>query len=88
MDSLLRCAYIEEYCHACGGAYRVTLYDMLLEHKVSREWQSPRPCSVCSVESLEYMSLIPETLLVGLDEAWTAIAAAASGAELELKIGG
>jgi hypothetical protein len=88
MNSLLRCAYIEERCNSCGGNYRVTLYDMLLEHNVGREWQSPRPCSVCSVESLQYMALIPEALLRRLDRAWTGIAQTATEAGFELKVSG
>ena len=87
MDSLLRLAYFERPCNACGGSFRVTLHDILEEQQVHREWQPARVCSVCSFENRPVLSAIPEDLLQNLSEAWERVVEAATEAKLELRLG-
>ena len=87
MDSLLRYAYIEQYCNACGGSYRVTLYEALIEHRVQREWESGRRCSHCAVEASSLFASVPAELIEDLDASWERVAGAAAGAGLDLKAG-
>lgn len=85
-DSLLRHAFIEQHCNECGDSYRVTLYDLLLEHRIHREWVSPRPCNVCTApESRPLLRGLSAPLLEELQGAWEQLAetAAANGLELE-----
>ena len=87
MDSLLRYAYVEEPCPACGGKYVTTLLDALMEHRVHEEWKSPRPCSVCAGESSAFSARIPREMLDRLDSAWTEIRDAANAAGFPLSLG-
>ncbi len=87
MENLLQHAYVEQRCNACGGSYRVSLYDALAEHRVQGDWQSGRNCSLCSVQELPALSAIPAELLEGLNEAWERVVRAADQAHLDLKVG-
>jgi len=88
MDSLLRYAYIEQRCNACGGSYRVTLYEALVEHQVQREWRSGRHCELCSMPDSLLVSAIPADLLDDLNAAWEQAVCGAMEAGVELKVGG
>lgn len=85
MSNLLRCAYVERPCHACGGSFRVTLHEMLMEHRVNREWESTRKCSVCSLENRQLMWVVPPELLENLERAWQDTLEAAEKAGVELQ---
>lgn len=87
MNSLLRYAYVEGRCNACGGILGVTLLDMLKEQQVRREWRSPRPCVDCVLENNQLMRVLPERLVENLNLAWAEVAAAASAAGVELRLG-
>jgi hypothetical protein len=87
MNSLLRYVYVESRCNACGGSLDVTLLDMFMEHQVRREWRSPRPCGECALENMQLMRVLPERLVEDLNRAWEEVAAAASAAGLELRLG-
>lgn len=68
----------------------MTLLDMFMEQRVRREWRSPRPCVNCSLGSLENMQImgvLPEELVKDLKHAWEKVAAAASAAGVELRLG-
>ena len=86
MNSLLRCAYIERYCNVCGKTFRVTLLEILMEHRVHKEWDAPRHCSVCSLENRQIMWAIPENLIEDLDQAWQKVAEAAGKAGVNLQV--
>lgn len=87
MNSLLQYAYVESRCNACGGSLDVTLLDMSMEQQVRREWRSPRPCVNCSLENMQIMRVLPEELVRDLGHAWEKVAAAASAAGVELRLG-
>lgn len=87
MDSLLRYAYIEQRCNACGGSYRVTLYEAHAEHQVQRTWRSARHCEVCSTPDSPLVTRIPPELVDNLHAAWERILEVAREAGLELKVG-
>lgn len=87
MDNLLRQVYINRRCNACGGTFRVTLHDALMENRVQREWQPARPCSVCSADSGPLRSAVPAEALEGLESAWENVRRAAEEAGLELQFG-
>lgn len=87
MESLLKYAYVEEYCNACGGHYRVTLQDALATRAVNNEWQPVRPCSVCAGEKPGVLAAIPDDALERISRAWAEIASAAEEAEIDLKLG-
>ena len=87
MDSLLRYAYVEERCNACGGTFRVTLYDALMTQQVYSDWEPGRPCSTCSVSQSALATTLPSDLLESIDAAWQRIAEIAQDAELNLRVG-
>lgn len=86
-DSLLRHAFVDQHCNACGDSYRVTLHDLLMEHRLHREWISPRPCGQCSAETRPLMQAVPASLLEQLNTAWEHIAEAARSNEIPLQTG-
>ncbi len=88
MDSLLRYAYIEQPCNACGGCYRVTLYEAFAEQQVQREWHSGRQCEICSTPYSPLVTAISAELADNLNAAWEQVAQAAREAGLDLKVGG
>jgi hypothetical protein len=73
MDSLLRYAYVEEPCNSCGGHFTTTLLDALMEHRLHKEWNPPRPCSVCAGENSAFSARLSRELLEQLDSAWQAV---------------
>jgi len=87
MTSLLEHAFVENRCNECGGSYRVTLYDALMEHQVQREWQPVRPCSACSGVTSALATVVPEARLEALNHAWQQVAQAAADAGLDLRLG-
>ena len=87
MNSLLSCAFFEQRCNACGGSFRVSLQQVLMEHRVNHEWQSPHPCSVCSIENRQAMWAIPVTVIEELERAWERVASAAERAGIPLVVG-
>ncbi len=88
MNSLLALAFFERRCNACGGSFRVTLQGILMEHEVNREWKSPHPCSVCSLENRQAMWAIPIAFIEDLNRAWNEVASAAERVGVELQVGG
>jgi hypothetical protein len=89
MDSLLRYAYYERRCNACGGTYRVTLLDALMEGEVGEDWRSPRHCEQCSIAATPMVSgAVPHELLKNLGAAWELVANASREAHLDLRVGG
>lgn len=88
MESILQHAYFERKCPACGGIYQLTLYDILNEYQVRREWQPTRPCSACSFESRQLLTALPEQVVEKLAQAWTDLVRASTAAGLELHVGG
>lgn len=87
MQELLQCASVERRCNACGGTYRITLYEMLMEHRTHAESPPVRRCSICSLEERPAMWTIPAPLLDDLERAWEAVRAAADDAGVDLKLG-
>ena len=87
MENLLQHAYVEQHCNACGGSYRVTLYDALAERRVQEEWQSGRNCSLCSVPDSPAVSAIPAELVENLNDAWEEVVRAAAAARVDLQVG-
>lgn len=87
MNSLLQYAYVESRCNACGGSLEVTLLDMFMEQQVRRAWRSPRPCANCALEDMQLMRVLPEELVTDLYHAWEELAAAASAAGVDLRLG-
>lgn len=88
MSSILSYAYIEQQCNACGGSYRVTLYEALAAHQVEREWQSSRHCDLCSMPASLLVTAIPAELVENLNAAWEQVAQSARDAGLDLRVGG
>ncbi len=87
MDNLLRYAHVAEPCNACGGQFITTLLDVLMEHRVRKEWTPPRPCSACAGNSSPFAATINPKLLEQLDRAWQAVRAEAESAGYELVVG-
>ena len=88
MSSLLQFAFVDEHCNACGERYRVTLYDLLQEYRVQREWRPGRPlCSACSVSPSRLLHAIPEAAIEALAAAWEDVVEAARHAGLDLRTG-
>jgi hypothetical protein len=85
MDNLLRHAYVEQPCATCGESYRVTLYDVLLEHRVRQEWHPQRPCSSCAVENTFLLGAIPTSALDQIDRAWSEIVETARARDISLR---
>lgn len=86
-DSLLLHAFVDEKCNACGHSYRVTLHELLMEHRLHDEWVSPRPCGTCSAETRPLMRALPAPLLENLCEAWERLVEAAETNEISLQTG-
>ena len=88
MDSILRYAYFERKCPACGGSYALTMLDIVNEYQVRREWQSGRPpCSVCSFESRQLLTALPEQVVTNFAQVWAELVRASAAAGLELHVG-
>jgi hypothetical protein len=88
MDNLLQAALVDEHCNACGDTYRVTLYDLLQEYRLQREWRPGRPtCAACSMAHSSLMTAIPEDAVEALSAAWERIAEAARAGGLDLRTG-
>lgn len=88
MTNLLQLAYVETPCNSCGGTYRVTLYDMLMEHRLQDEWVPGRPpCTVCSTENQPLMSEISPDLIRNLNVAWEQLSSAAMESKVDLRVG-
>jgi hypothetical protein len=87
MDSLLRYAYVEEPCNSCGGHFTTTLLDALTEHRLHKEWNPPRPCSVCAGENSAFSARLSRELLEQLDSAWQAVRDEAKAASYDLRLG-
>jgi hypothetical protein len=86
MDSILRSAYIEEHCNACGGSYRMTLYDALAEHQIEADWESGRRCELCETPRALLVSVLPRDLLEDLNRTWLRVKEVAEEAQLDLKV--
>jgi hypothetical protein len=86
-DSLLLHAFVDEQCHACGDSYRVTLHELLMEHRLHDEWVSPRPCGNCSAKTRPLMRAMPAPLLEALYAAWERLVEAAEANEVPLQTG-
>ncbi len=78
---------MEQRCAHCGDRYRVTLYDVLFEHRVQQEWQPMRPCSSCAVENTFLLDAIPEDALHQIEEAWGQVVEAARRKGIDLRLG-
>ncbi len=87
MESILNQAFVERPCHNCGGRYRVTLYDVLQEHRLRQEWSPVRSCSSCAVDNHFLLDSFPADALRAIDEYWEKVAQAARDHEIELRVG-
>jgi hypothetical protein len=81
--NLLQAASIDRRCPVCGGIYRVTLYDVLQQHRLSAEWQSARPTHL---EQPPVAAAVPVAELEQLAQAWDALAASLKTKGLEFNI--
>jgi hypothetical protein len=88
MSSLLACAYLLQRCNNCGGEYRISLQDLLVERAVQREYTPRFGCSFCTAENVQLMRAIPESLLATVDRSWNEILRVAEAAGLELHLAG
>ena len=71
-------------CNACGEMYAVTLYEVLQEKQLEREWQSARPSRGCHTNFDALLDAIPAEHLADLDRAWERlISSLPPGIELE-----
>lgn len=87
MDHLLKYAYLTRRCHHCGDQFDLTLYHVLQEHRLEREWQGGRPCDACHSEWPAMVEAVPRAELEGLAQAWDALRSAIEGRSLELRMG-
>jgi len=87
-DDLLLAAYVDQHCHECGGSYRVTLYDLLAEHRLLKEWVPARSCTACSTDLFLLLQSIPESALASLEQAWREVVQAAETSGVALRVGG
>ena len=83
MTNLLQAASIDQRCPVCGGIYRVTLYDVLQQHRLSKEWQSPRPAHL---EPAPVAAAVPVPELEELAQAWDRLAAVIKAKSLDFHI--
>lgn len=74
MESILQCAYIDERCNACGGSYRVTLYEALQRTRLEDDWVSARPVEACHAEYDALLAAIPRDALEAVEDAWRNLA--------------
>lgn len=88
MDNLLQAAFVDEHCNACGASYRVSLYDLLQEYRLQREWHPGRPtCAACSLTHSSLMAAVPEADVEALASAWERVAQGARNAGITLRVG-
>jgi DNA-binding FadR family transcriptional regulator len=76
VERVLKAAWFEHRCNACGGSYHVTLYDVLQEARLGRSWTSARPNDAHQHNHSEYDSLIasiPTDRLEAVAAAWEAL---------------
>lgn len=83
---VLLAAHIHQRCHECGGSYRVTLHDLLAEHRLLKEWSPARSCSACSTDFYLLLQSIPQKAIESLDEAWRDVVRAAEDSGLTLQL--
>lgn len=72
MTNLLQAASFERRCPVCGGTYRVSLYDILQQHRLGAQWESARPPHQ---EELVLPAAVPVVELEELAQAWDRVAA-------------
>jgi hypothetical protein len=87
MDSLLSYAYLEESCPHCRDVVPVTLYEILLEQQIQREWQPVRRCEGCAEPRGHAVNAIPEVELDRLAAAWDALRVALAARGVRLHVG-
>ena len=87
MDSLLRHAFIEERCNACGHTYAFTLSDALAEQRAMAEWERPYECEECRVAASPLVDRVPLDVLEALEAAWLEARDAVHAAGFTLSIG-
>lgn len=75
MDHILKAAYFEHRCNACGGTYRVSLHDLLESKRLGSEWVSARPADACHAGFDSAAAAVPQDLLEAVDRAWNELAA-------------
>lgn len=64
------------------------MLDIVNEYQVRREWQSGRPpCSVCSFESRQLLTALPEQVVTNFAQVWAELVRASAAAGLELHVG-
>jgi hypothetical protein len=87
MDSLLSYAYLEEDCPHCRQTIPVTLYQILLEQQLQREWQPIRACERCTVPRDHAVYAVPERELGQLAAAWNTLRAVVTARGVRLQVG-
>jgi hypothetical protein len=83
VTNLLQAASFKQNCPVCGGAYRVTLYDILQQHRLGEQWQSARPPHG---EGSPLAAAVPAAELGALAQAWDAVAASLAAKSLDFDI--
>jgi hypothetical protein len=70
LKRLLSHAYFEERCNVCGESYPLTLYEILLQQRAQRQWQSPRPHGEAGVGFDSTLQGVPTDQLEAIAAAW------------------
>ncbi len=83
MTNLLQAASFEQHCPVCSGAYLVTLYDILQQHRIRAEWHSARPPHQ---QPPPIVDAIPVKELEELERAWENLAKVIEAKSLDLRI--
>lgn len=86
MENLLNRAYFRQHCHECGHSYALTLYGVLQEQRIRREWLNHQNREVSDPDTRHIIDTIPEEALEELEAAWERVASASEAAGLSLLI--
>lgn len=70
VQRLLSDVYLEQRCNVCGDIYPLTLYEILLEQRAEKQWQSPRPRGESGVGYEGVLRAVPNEQLEALAAAW------------------
>lgn len=62
-------------CAACGDEYGVSLYEVLQEKRLEREWRSARPSRGCHANFDGILNAIPASHLEEVHSAWERLVA-------------
>ena len=87
MDSLLSYVYFEEHSPNGTDVVPVTLYQVLMEQQIQREWRSARPGVGDTVPVIHATRVIPEQELKQFAAAWDALRAVITARGVALHVG-